>query len=57
VLIDHGVKEDNIVFLNLIATPEGINALHSKFPKVHIVTTEVDTGLNDVVSFPAKRHN
>jgi len=48
VLLDHGVKEENIVFLNLIASPEGISAMHGKYPKVHIVTTEVDVGLNEV---------
>lgn len=49
VLLDHGVKEENIVFLNLIATPEGIHALTARFPEVHIVTSEIDEGLNEVV--------
>eukprot|EP01098_Paradermamoeba_levis_P008361 TRINITY_DN346_c0_g1_i4.p1 TRINITY_DN346_c0_g1~~TRINITY_DN346_c0_g1_i4.p1 ORF type:complete len:136 (-),score=50.52 TRINITY_DN346_c0_g1_i4:64-471(-) len=47
VLIDHGVKEEKIVFLNLIAAPEGIKTLCAKFPKVVVVTTEIDDGLND----------
>jgi uracil phosphoribosyltransferase len=46
VLMDHGVKEENILFLNLIAAPEGIDALVSKYPKVKIITTAVDTKLN-----------
>lgn len=40
VLLDHGVKEEKIFFLNLIAAPEGIKALTSKWPKITIITTE-----------------
>lgn len=46
-LIDSGVLEDHIVFLNLIAAPEGINKLHKDFPKVHIVTSMIDECLNE----------
>jgi len=48
VLLDHGVQEDKILFLNLIAAPEGIIAFTRAYPKVHIVTSEVDERLNDV---------
>jgi uracil phosphoribosyltransferase len=47
VLIDAGVKEEKIIFLNLIAAPEGIKFLKEKYPKVMIVTTEIDDTLND----------
>ncbi|KAF2076370.1 hypothetical protein CYY_002327 [Polysphondylium violaceum] len=47
VLVEKGVKEENIVFINLIAAPEGIQFLHSKYPKVKIVTGEIDTNLNE----------
>jgi len=47
VLIDHGVPEENVIFINLISAPEGIEAMREKFPKVIIVTTEVDERLNE----------
>jgi uracil phosphoribosyltransferase len=47
VLIDAGVKEEKIIFLNLIAAPEGIKFLKERYPKVTIVTTEIDDTLND----------
>ena len=43
----HNVKLDHIVFLNLVAAPEGIAQLVQRFPEVHIVTAAVDDGLND----------
>ncbi|ORX55039.1 cytosine deaminase-uracil phosphoribosyltransferase fusion protein [Hesseltinella vesiculosa] len=46
VLLDNGVPENHIIFLNLIASPEGINAFAERFPKVKIVVAEVDQGLN-----------
>ena len=47
VLQQHNVKLDHIVFLNLVAAPEGIAQLVQRFPEVHIVTAAVDDGLND----------
>jgi len=47
VLLEHDVSEDRIIMLNLIACPEGISAIRSRFPKVRIVTTAIDEGLND----------
>jgi uracil phosphoribosyltransferase len=46
-LMGAGVKEEKIIFLNLIAAPEGIKFLKEKYPKVTIVTTEIDDTLND----------
>lgn len=46
VLLAHGVHEDRIIFLNLLAAPEGIEAVLSRFPKVQIITAVVDEGLN-----------
>ncbi|RKP10578.1 PRTase-like protein [Thamnocephalis sphaerospora] len=46
VLMDNGVPEENILFLNLITCPEGINNLISRFPKIKIITAEVDPGLD-----------
>lgn len=46
VLLQHGVQEENIVFVNAISAPEGIHALFAKFPKVKLITTMVDEYLN-----------
>jgi uracil phosphoribosyltransferase len=47
VLLEHGVAEDHIVFLNIISCPEGLKAMATRFPKVIIVTAEVDKCLNE----------
>jgi len=46
-LIDYGVPEDRILFLNLISCPEGIAAVVAKFPTLKIVTAEIDAGLDE----------
>jgi len=47
VLIEHGVIEENIIFVNLIAAPEGVEAMRRRYPEVIIVTTEIDEMLNE----------
>jgi len=47
VLISRGVPEDRILFLNLIASPEGATNFAKKFPKVRVVTAFVDQGLDE----------
>lgn len=47
VLLAHGVPEERILFLNLVAAPEGIQNLCVAFPKVHMITGTVDQGLNE----------
>lgn len=47
VLISKGVPEDHILFLNLIASPEGAKKFAAKYPKVMVVTAFVDQGLNE----------
>ncbi|KAI8236970.1 Uracil phosphoribosyltransferase [Colletotrichum sp. SAR 10_99] len=47
VLKARGVPEDRILFLNLIASPEGIKNFTSKFPKLRVVTAFVDQGLDE----------
>lgn len=44
---EHGVQEDHIIFCNLLAAPEGIKKLMREYPKITIVTTEIDEKLND----------
>ncbi len=46
VLVDHGVQEENIVFLNLISAPEGVRRVAESYPHVKIVTSEIDERLN-----------
>ncbi|CAN6575032.1 unnamed protein product [Malus baccata var. baccata] len=46
-LLSKGVPETNIIFLNLIAAPHGIHAICKKFPKLKLVTSEIDESLND----------
>lgn len=42
VLISRGVPEDRILFLNVIASPEGIENFSKKFPKLRVVTAFID---------------
>ena len=46
VLKQYKVKEERIVFINLISCPEGIKRLSKEFPKVRIVTGFIDKELN-----------
>jgi uracil phosphoribosyltransferase len=47
VLKSKGVPEDQILFLNIIASPEGVGNFSKKFPKVRVVTSFIDQGLNE----------
>ncbi|CAK7269999.1 Uracil phosphoribosyltransferase, synthesizes UMP from uracil [Sporothrix epigloea] len=47
VLKSRGVPEERIVFLNLIASPEGIANFATKFPKLRVVTSFIDEGLDE----------
>ena len=44
--ISKGVKEENIIFVSLISSPEGINKLSKAHPKVKIITSALDEKLN-----------
>lgn len=46
VLKSRGVPEDRILFVNLIASPEGINVFAKKFPKLRVVTAFIDQVCN-----------
>ncbi|KAF3341696.1 uridine kinase-like protein 3 [Carex littledalei] len=46
-MLERGVQESNIIFLNLISAPEGIHAVCKKFPRIRIITSEIELGLND----------
>lgn len=47
VLLDRGVPEERIVFINLITVPEGIAAVRGRHPNLKIVTSAVDERLNE----------
>ncbi|KAI0012810.1 uracil phosphoribosyltransferase [Xylariaceae sp. FL0662B] len=47
VLKSRGVPEERILFLNLIASPQGVQNFATKFPKLRVVTAFVDQGLDD----------
>jgi uracil phosphoribosyltransferase len=47
VLKSRGVPEDRILFLNLIASPQGIARFSTKFPSLRVVTAFVDAGLDE----------
>lgn len=46
VLLGKGVEEGKILFLSLIAAPEGIHKICSTYPKVKVITSEIDDGIN-----------
>jgi uridine kinase len=46
VLLDHDVKEENIVFMTLLGDPAGLASVARVFPNVKVVTSEVWQGWN-----------
>ncbi|GAA0144437.1 hypothetical protein Leryth_014989 [Lithospermum erythrorhizon] len=46
-LLKKGVPESNIIFLNLISAPQGVHVVCKSFPRIKIVTSEIEHGLND----------
>jgi uracil phosphoribosyltransferase len=46
-LVDAGVKEERILFVSLIAAPEGVRRLFGHHPQIKVVTSEIDDGLTD----------
>lgn len=47
VLKSKGVPEDKVLFLNLIASPEGITGFAKRFPKLRVITAFIDQGLDE----------
>jgi len=41
------VKQERIIFVNVVSCPEGLNNFCSKFPKIRIVTSAIDDCLNE----------
>ena len=46
VLLDHGVPQDRIIFCCIVAAPEGLYKLTNNFPRLRVVTSWVDEGLD-----------
>eukprot|EP00163_Fabomonas_tropica_P002862 TRINITY_DN1230_c0_g1_i3.p1 TRINITY_DN1230_c0_g1~~TRINITY_DN1230_c0_g1_i3.p1 ORF type:complete len:451 (+),score=104.54 TRINITY_DN1230_c0_g1_i3:34-1353(+) len=46
-LIEAGVAENQIIIVTVMACPEGINHITDRFPRVKIVTTEIERGLDE----------
>ncbi|GBO39287.1 Uridine-cytidine kinase-like 1 [Araneus ventricosus] len=47
VLLDHDVPEENIMLCSLLMAESGVHTIAYAFPKVKIVTSEVDPEVND----------
>ena len=47
VLLGTGVPEENIVFVTLLAAPQGIATVHDRCPGVRIVTSAIEDGLTE----------
>ncbi len=47
ILIESGADEEKIYFFNVISCPEGIANMHAQYPKVTIISAEMDAGLNE----------
>ena len=46
-LVKRGVPIENIIFMALVAAPEGVKAVTAKFPTLRIFTAALDEKLND----------
>lgn len=49
VLIEKGADANKIIFVNVVASPEGVKKIHEAYPSVRIVAGELDQGLNEKV--------
>jgi len=47
VIMEHGVPEDRIIFINLISAPEGLKRFAARYPSLRVVTGWIDDGLNE----------
>lgn len=47
VLLDHDVLEENIFLCSLLMAESGVHSIAYAFPKVHIVTTQIDPEVSD----------
>ena len=45
-LLSRGVEQERIIFLTLVAAPQGIRVVCERYPKLTLVTSEIDAGLS-----------
>ncbi|KAJ2162569.1 Uracil phosphoribosyltransferase, synthesizes UMP from uracil [Coemansia sp. RSA 552] len=46
-LLEAGVREERILFINLICAPEGVLEMMRRFAKIQIITAEIDETMDD----------
>ncbi len=46
-LLDKGVDESRILFLTLIAAPEGVHKICREFPRLKLITSEIDERIDE----------
>lgn len=51
-MLDKGVKEGNILFLSLIVAPEAVHRICRAYPRLKLLTTEIDEGSEDYQVVP-----
>ncbi len=44
---DHDVKEENIMFVSILASRLGVHSVAYAFPRVNIVTSAIDEQVNE----------
>ncbi|KAI5451367.1 Uridine kinase [Naganishia albida] len=54
-MLDHGIRQKNIVFLSFLAAPQGLATVHSAFPSVRVVTASVGEKIEER-EFPVHEH-
>jgi uracil phosphoribosyltransferase len=54
VLLERGVDQGRILFLSLIAAPEGIHKISRAYPQVKIITSEIDEALHNFHVIPGE---
>jgi len=47
VIMEQGVPEERIIFINLISAPEGLKTFCTKYPKLRVITGWIDERLNE----------
>lgn len=47
VLLEHGVQEEKILFLSICAAPTGIHRVCQTYPKVKVLTSEIDLHMDE----------
>ncbi|PZP55255.1 MAG: uracil phosphoribosyltransferase [Micavibrio aeruginosavorus] len=46
-LVKHGVIPENIIFMSLLAAPEGVKAFHKVHPNIRVYTAALDSHLDE----------